>query len=762
MAVPTITKHLDIYEGKTIECAAVNVVDPIETELIFPNIVPVEGDYVFQMVARTDSGSNYLTVSAGDKTEGVTIGTSFKRFVLKFENVNPLYFQELAIRFANTGTVYLYNLQLERATQASGWRPAPEDVDEIANSYAVSAVQNQSQKDIFDKLTNGGETQGIYLQDGKIYINAAFLRVGSVPTEALEDSIKSRLDNGQTAYDRSNSYYGICDTADGTSSKIVKCDGFELKEGAVITIYFSKSQRYAASFTLNVNGTGAKNIYIGLYQQGPTNFLLWNEDATLTFAYNGSAYVLQDQPSVYYGTKCTTAADTAAKTTMTTSHRAVIMAGTKISVPMNNANTNEKATLNVNSIAAIPIYYGTTNTTPTTANNHGWIAGETAEFILDGQHWRVIEPATIIDGGHIRTGTLDASLVNVTNLNANNIVAGKISSVNPKIYFNLNNGELACDRIVAVSNDANLTNTIARMLAKEYSSGSYRYGLDVYRSDISYGGVMLSPSSNASKPAASIHSGSMYYPTGLSLIAVCYDTGNSNEPTQAGNTPSATVGSISSVTTQALQFNRNGELMLHGTGYGPASSNDRLPYVRMLAGNYNPNSNGQDWGRIMVHSPSNLDLYCGSSCYVKVYGKFTATGAKNRVVETSDYGNRLLSCYETPTPMFGDIGEGQIGEDGLAYIWIDSIFSETISTASYQVFLQQYGEGDAYVFERKDAYFIVKGTPGLNFGWELKAKQIDLDQTRLAKEEGYAIPHSTYGENALIYIEELKEGRLLK
>ena len=134
---------------------------------------------------------------------------------------------------------------------------------------------------------------------------------------------------------------------------------------------------------------------------------------------------------------------------------------------------------------------------------------------------------------------------------------------------------------------------------------------------------------------------------------------------------------------------------------------------------------------------------------------------KSRIVETEDYGRRLTYCYETPSPMFGDVGEGTIGEDGKAYIQIDPAFSETISTGQYQVFLQKYGEGECYVSMRHSTYFIVKGTAGLSFGWEIKAKQIDLDQLRL---DMAALPidkdNTSYGVDAANYIQGIQEGRI--
>lgn len=146
---------------------------------------------------------------------------------------------------------------------------------------------------------------------------------------------------------------------------------------------------------------------------------------------------------------------------------------------------------------------------------------------------------------------------------------------------------------------------------------------------------------------------------------------------------------------------------------------------------------------------------------VWLYTDFSATGTKSRLVSIDQYSDRLLYCYETPTPMFGDIGEGTIGEDGLCYISMDAVFAQTVTTQQYQVFLQRYGEGECWVRERKSGYFIVQGTPGLAFGWEIKAKQRDYDQLRLEKaDEPFAVPEQSYGADAAQYIEDIRKERI--
>ena len=114
-------------------------------------------------------------------------------------------------------------------------------------------------------------------------------------------------------------------------------------------------------------------------------------------------------------------------------------------------------------------------------------------------------------------------------------------------------------------------------------------------------------------------------------------------------------------------------------------------------------------------------------------GSMQVYGAKNRIIETENYAERLQYCYETPTPMFGDVGEGAIDKTGKCYVWLDDVFAETIDTdVQYQVFLQAYGEGNVYVNERSPSYFVVCGAPpGLAFGWEIKAVQKGYDTVRL-------------------------------
>lgn len=160
------------------------------------------------------------------------------------------------------------------------------------------------------------------------------------------------------------------------------------------------------------------------------------------------------------------------------------------------------------------------------------------------------------------------------------------------------------------------------------------------------------------------------------------------------------------------------------------SSNSRFtPQGIFMKGEGNSIEIGSN-GSISILSGNTVNINMGAS------GNFTARGSKNRIVKTENYSDRLLYCYEMPKPYFGDIGEAMLDETGACYIFLDDIFRETVNTkCQYQVFLQKYGDGDAWVSDRNTDYFVVKGTPNLKFGWEIKAKQLGFESERLEKFE---------------------------
>ena len=138
-----------------------------------------------------------------------------------------------------------------------------------------------------------------------------------------------------------------------------------------------------------------------------------------------------------------------------------------------------------------------------------------------------------------------------------------------------------------------------------------------------------------------------------------------------------------------------------------------------------------------IRTESSINTIGNMSCDALSAGivsclSLTASQYKKRIIDTKNYGKVGQYCYEMASPFFGDIGQGNINEKGECCIFLDDVFSETLNSyCEYQVFLQKEGPGDLWVSKKEKNYFIINGTPGLKFAWELKAVQKNSETERL-------------------------------
>lgn len=91
---------------------------------------------------------------------------------------------ELRIMKGNTETLYVnadtgvVRINCDSFSLSNG-----DTIASIAEGKANTAVSNQSQSDIFNKLTGGGTAQGIFLQNGQLYINGQYVQAGTLRLE---------------------------------------------------------------------------------------------------------------------------------------------------------------------------------------------------------------------------------------------------------------------------------------------------------------------------------------------------------------------------------------------------------------------------------------------------------------------------------------------------------------------------------------------------------------------------------------------------
>lgn len=315
---------------------------------------------------------------------------------------------------------------------------------------------------------------------------------------------------------------------------------------------------------------------------------------------------------------------------------------------------------------------------------------------------------TVFTSGHIAAELVTAAY----------ITAGRIGAANSKVYFDLDNNELACDRLVSTASGSKTVVTVESVPA--YKSGS-DYGLKIVNSGYANGVVSITPATRSGYWYESM----IRSPEGLVLKA-----GNWAENTTSSGTVSRGFSSLDLRSDNGVILNSSASISLDT----PSSE-------------------------IIQLGTQHVYVYCRNG------GGFDVmVGTKSKVVETDNYSQRRLYCYETPSPMFADVGSGVIGEDGYCYVEIDDIFSETVNTSrAYQVFLQRCGEGELWVSEKNNNYFVVQGTPGLSFDWEMKARQsgfehlrlepTDLDESQIRSSDELPNPEDMYQD----YIEEIEQ-----
>lgn len=301
-------------------------------------------------------------------------------------------------------------------------------------------------------------------------------------------------------------------------------------------------------------------------------------------------------------------------------------------------------------------------------------------------------------------GKINASMITTGILNANLIRAGIITDVSGKNYWNLETGQFVTTQGKIGSFDIDTAG-----LLYNYNGQYFKLtedGWDLLRrvpySGYGYknAGIGINYDSNKT-PSLSFYSK--------------YNTSGINDKKE--------VGSI-------VPYNYFDQGLYGMTLIGGYSSAKSAIYIGSNLIRFKPY--GATYGNMFVLEGNKATLN-GS---LEVNNNLKVYGTKSRLVETSNYEKRLLFAYETPTPLFGDIGEATIDEDGFAYVDIDDIFSETVaSRVEYQVFLQAEGEGSCYIAEKHPNYFVIKGTPNLKVAWELKAKQRDYELLRLEQSD---------------------------
>lgn len=141
-------------------------------------------------------------------------------------------------------------------------------VQKIADDAASSAVDAQTQRDIFNKLTNNGQTQGIYLSGGKVYINATYIETGIIGDRYGRSTWNLNTGSLTTNYMTANNIDANGTFKCGSASNLIRLASGEIRgyeDGTNIgTINFSAHMRNVdtGQITAGLQLTGNQHIRI--------------------------------------------------------------------------------------------------------------------------------------------------------------------------------------------------------------------------------------------------------------------------------------------------------------------------------------------------------------------------------------------------------------------------------------------------------------------------------------------------------------------
>lgn len=157
-------------------------------------------------------------------------------------------------------SIKTYNSAARQASNMIEQKQAQDKVDALDDSL--------TQRDVFNRLTNNGATQGIYLSDGKVYINATYIETGIISDRYGRSTWNLNTGSLTTNYMTANNIDANGTFECGSASNLIRLANGEIKgyeDGTQIgTIDFSAHMRNVSTgkLTTGLQLTGNQHIRI--------------------------------------------------------------------------------------------------------------------------------------------------------------------------------------------------------------------------------------------------------------------------------------------------------------------------------------------------------------------------------------------------------------------------------------------------------------------------------------------------------------------
>ena len=423
-----------------------NGIESTDTTYTFAN--GTEGNFTVTPeggTAQTVSIGKPATAGAADKATAANLTTT-ENAIAKYSNTTG--------SFANSGVTIDGNNNIVTSGKLTVGTNPTADMDVATKQYVDNKIFYGTTSTASTTITKIVTCNGYVLNKGNM-ISVRFSAASTATTMSLNvnsTGAKNVYYNNSTAipsdliqiydtvtfiYDGSyyrliaidrqdaKAYYGTTATAAATAAKVVTCTNYFLRKGNIISVRFGSYANTATTMSLNVNSTGAKNVYYNNSTTIPSDLIQLND--TVTFIYDGSYYRLIsvdpiNTSNIIYSV---TAADTAAKIGIA---KVFTLQPGFFQVLILNSNTYDGAiTLNIKNTGAKPIYI---NEQPSSSTNKTLPAGYYLVYY---------------DGSRYYFNTED------------NFYANKIST--PRVTFHKDTADSIASIFKGASNDLMIRNT---------------------------------------------------------------------------------------------------------------------------------------------------------------------------------------------------------------------------------------------------------------------------------------------------------------
>lgn len=653
-----------------------------------------------------------------------------------------------------------------------------DDIKNAIDNYDTSLGQDE----VFNKLTKGGAEQGIYIKDGKIYINAKYILAGLLAGERINGKGLKVIDDSKN----------VTLEIDSKGNVILAPKTFSLQGKTVNEIANSSAksavdgQTQADIFSKLTNGGKAQGIYLdekgnlyvnGEYVQakgirvvdsnGKTTFAIDKETGAVTIA--ASSFALGDKSIASIASEeaqkkidalpkdtdnllngyLLTKSDVETYWDYSGSINYDVINPNKsrdgaVAITANGSDCYLSAKRSNNQVVRLPGTYQVSVWLKATQNMKIKVSlNRVAQDVSVTTEWKKYEFLQ-----NVTTISSNYQLFTIGGFNS--FTSGTLGVYRPEVTV-----AVSSEHVLNLLTDNGAKQGIYMYNNNLYVNGQFIKALSI-AADALKAGAVTTEKLNAKAVTAEKMSVQELAAVGATIAGFIISSDRIKR-TLSGNTLDIFAGNEYNPPS-LLSQNSTGDFVKY-SGNGVQSS---TPASLTLVLGDTTSKNG--WTSGAKH-------YLGRTQFneeVKVVGNFSVTGTKSVIAKTENYGNQLFYCYETPTPTLGDFGGGIIGKDGMAIISIDDIFQESTETEiEYYVFLQNEGEGQSWVSEKSDTYFVVKGTPGLRFAWELKAKQKNKEYIRFnAGKEDREVNFETVNLENVMFEEREKiiqemEGELL-